>query len=1072
MSDKIQRDNTAPEAAAPEQPEQLSTFETTQNEQTEPEGQQANDLPSLSIRRPILILVANLLITLAGIAALMGVEIRELPDVDRPIVTVRAYYPGAAPETMDNEVARILEGAVARVTGVKEISTTSEEGDTRLRVEFQPGMNLDNVANDVREAVSRVTRRLPDRVEDVLIIKADADASPVVNLAVLSDYLAPDQITRLAENDIIPELTSIEGVADVNIYGARNRILRVVVDPLRLTSFGLSVSDVAAVLRQASFDVPAGSFLSIDQELIVRADASTITEEQVADIIIRDTIRIGDVASVHFAPQNARNYTRLDGRQVVGLGVLRQARSNTIQISDDVGRAVERLNERFGGAVELQITNDDAEFIRRSVGEVMVTLGLTVLIVVATIWLFLGSLRATLVPSVAIPVALIGTVAAIWMFGFSINILTLLALVLATGLVVDDAIVVLENIQRRRTQGLGALAAAVLGTRQVFFAVVATTLVLISVFVPIAFLPGTAGRLFREFGLVLAVAVAISAFVGLSLVPALASRLPAPESDGGKVRRALGAIGARFQKYYDTSLAAVIKHPLITLGVAVLLAGLAGSVYTSLTQELVPSEDRGLIYVHGTGPDGVGINYMERQTQLMEDILQPLVANGEVRSLYSIVGIWDPNRTRITVPLVDWSQRERSQQEIVAALTPQLEEIPGARISIGTGNSLNLRGAGSGSIQVALLGNDYEEIFDAAQKFVRSVESRSNGLTMPKISYEPTQPQLSVQIDRRRAADLGVDLNDLSTTLRVMVNGDEIIDLNVADEAVPIVLESSTGQIKGPMDLINLYVTARDGKLVPLASLVTLHEEGVAAELSRLAQRRAIQVDFLMEPGYPLQSAVTELREVANEVLPAGITLMFQGEAATLEETSRDVAITYAIALLVVFLVLCAQFEGFTSAVVVTLIVPFGIAAAIFALFLSGITINIYSQIGLVMLIGLMAKNGILLVEFADQLRDRGYDVKSAIQVGASVRLRPVAMTVISTVLGGLPLVLASGAGAEARNSIGWVIFGGLGLAALFTLYLTPALYVLIARFAKPRAEESKRLSEELQEAQALAHQH
>lgn len=1070
MSENIRRDADVNNSNT-EQLESTTQHVEEFEDQSEAESQQANDLPSLSIRRPVFILVANLLITLAGIAAFMGVEIRELPDVDRPIVTVRAFYPGASPETMDNEVARILEGAVARVTGVKEISTTSEEGDARLRVEFQPGMNLDNVANDVREAVSRVTRRLPDRVEDVLIIKADADAIPVVNLAILSDYLAPDQVTRLAENDIIPELTSIEGVADVNIYGARNRILRVVVDPLRLTSFGLSVSDVAAVLRQASFDVPAGSFLSIDQELIVRADASTITEEQVADIIIRDTIRIGDVASVHFAPQDAYNYTRLDGRQVVGLGVLRQARSNTIQISDDVRLAVERLNERFGGTVELQITNDDAEFIRRSVGEVMVTLALTVAIVIGTIWLFLGSFRATLVPSVAIPVALIGTVAAIWLFGFSINILTLLALVLATGLVVDDAIVVLENIQRRRAQGLGALAAAVLGTRQVFFAVVATTLVLISVFVPIAFLPGTAGRLFREFGLVLAVAVAISAFVGLSLVPAMASRLPKPAEEGN-FRKALGRFGSRFQQYYEASLVAVINRPFITLCVAIVLAAAAGSVYTSLTQELVPSEDRGLLYVYGTGPDGVGINYMERQTEYMEDILTPLVAAGEVRSLYSIVGIWDPNRTRITVPLVDWSERDRSQQEIMEEISKPLEQIPGARVSIGAGNSLNLRGAGSGSIQIALLGNDYNQIFEAAQKLTRAIENRSTGLSMPKISYEPTQPQLSVQIDRRRAADLGVDLNDLSTTLRAMVNGDEIIDLNVADEAVPIMLQSSTGHIKDPMDLINLYVTARNGNLVPLASVVTLSEEGVASELNRLAQRRAILVDFIMEPNYPLQSAVAELREVANDVLPSGISLMFQGEAATLEETSRDVAITYAIALLVVFLVLCAQFEGFTSAIVVTLIVPFGIAAAIFALFLSGITVNIYSQIGLVMLIGLMAKNGILLVEFADQLRDKGHDVKSAIQIGASVRLRPVAMTIISTVLGGLPLVMATGAGAEARNSIGWVIFGGLGLAALFTLYLTPALYVLIARFAKPRAAESKRLAEELQHAETLAHQH
>ena len=452
-------------------------------------GPSMNDLPSLAIRRPVLVLVVNLLILLAGIAALLSVEIRELPDVDRPIVSVRAEYPGASPETMDAEVISIIEGAVARVSGIYNINSASEENQGRMRIEFQPGVDLDSAASDVREAVSRVMRELPDRIEQVVVVKADDDSDSIVNLAVLSDTLMEDEITRVVEKDIVPELISIEGVADVQLFGARQRMLRVVVDPLRLTSYGLSVTDVADVLRRAPFDVPAGSFRSADQELIVRADASVVTAAQAADIIIDGNVRIGDVANVFFGPEDAEAFTRLDGRSVIGLGVVRQAKSNTINISDGVHRAVERLNQRYDD-LELVITDDNALFIRSSVEEVLFTLCFTIVIVIASIWLFMGSLRATLVPSMAIPISLIGTVAAIWLFGFSVNILTLLALVLATGLVVDDAIVVLENIQRRRAQGLGARAAAVLGTRQVFFAVITTTAVLVAVFVPLSFLPG------------------------------------------------------------------------------------------------------------------------------------------------------------------------------------------------------------------------------------------------------------------------------------------------------------------------------------------------------------------------------------------------------------------------------------------------------------------------------------------------------------------------------------------------------------------------------------------------------
>ena len=1012
-------------------------------------------------------LVVNLLIALAGIAAIMAIEVRELPDVDRPIVTVRTVYPGASPETMDAEVISRIEGAVARVSGIKRIESSSEETTGRIRIEFRPGTDLNSAAADVREAVSRISRRLPERVEQVIVVKADDDSRAIVNLAVVSDRLMEDELTHIVETDVIPSFLSIDGVADVQTSGARQKLLRVVVDPLRLTSYGLSVTDVAAVLRQAAFDVPAGSFRSEEQELLVRADATVVSAEQVENIIISDTRRIGDVASVYFGPEDASSYTRLNGRNVIGLGIVRQAQSNTIRISDGVQKAVKQLNRRFDD-LEIVITDDSASFIRSSVREVLKTLLITIGIVIGTIYLFIGSVRATIIPSIAIPVALIGTVAGIWMLGFSINILTLLALVLATGLVVDDAIVVLENIQRRRVEGVGSRAAAVLGTRQVFFAVVTTSIVLISVFVPIAFLPSTSGRLFREFGFVLALAVGISSFVALSLVPAAAARLP-DSGEPGRLRLLTVALGHRVRGLYEKGLNIVLRHPAAVVVLAAVLGTGAASLYPGLDKELLPPEDRGMIRVFASGPDGVGVHYMERQTLLIEDILQPWVDDGIAKSTYALVGNWDPNRVFVSVPLVDWKNRDLGQGEVIREIKRELDQLPGVRGAVYADNSLNLRRGGGGGIQVALVGNDYNDIYEAARGFVDAIEESGGNLSNPRISYEPTQPQLSVEIDRRRAADLGIDLEDLAGTLRAMIDGDEIIDLNVGDEAIPIILESASGDINDPMDLVNLYVTAKNGRMLPLSSLVTLKEEGVATELDRQAQRRAIEVDINVTPGYPLKSAVDELLAIAEASLPEHIDVILEGEAAELDESSREVAVTYLIAILVVFLVLCAQFEGFTSAVVITLIIPLGVAAAVFALFLSGTSVNIYSQIGLVMLIGLMAKNGILLVEFADQLRDRGYPLIEAITEGSKVRFRPVAMTLMSTVLGGLPLILGSGAGIEARESIGWVIFGGLGIAAIFTLFLTPALYLLIARFSKPRVHEEERMNRELAEADSLS---
>ena len=1020
-------------------------------------------LPMLAVKRPLLIGVLNLLVVIAGIAALMGVEVRELPNVDRPIVSVTANLPGAAPETMDAEVTSILENAVARVSGVRQISSSSEENNSRIRVEFNPGIDLDTAATDVREAVSRTQRNLPDRVEQVTVVKADQDAQPIMTLAVLSDAYDQAELTRLVDNDIVPELLTAEGVASIDQFGARQRQMRVAVDPLRLNRFGLTITDVADALENAPFDVPVGSFRSDAQSLVVRADASADGPDRIENVVISGNVRVGDVAQADFAPANATNFVRLDGRPIIGLGVVRQASSNTIQISDSIRQAVERVNRRFDD-VELRIVSDDAEFIRISVREVLITLGFTILVVVGTMLVFFRAWRPTMIPSTTIPVALVGVIAGIWLMGFSVNLLTLLALVLATGLIVDDAIVVLENCQRLQNKGLGRRAAAVVGTRQVFFAVVATTAVLVSVFVPISFLPSETGRLFREFGFVLAVAVILSSFVALSLVPALAARfdLTSDEQGTGRISR----FGSTVTDRYDRTLRRALDAPRAVIVGSVVIAGLAGFLYTQLDNELVPDEDRGVITVDATGPDGVGLDFMDRELDEVERVLQPYLDSGEIEGTFSIVGRYDPNRVRVTAELADWSERDRSQTEIVEELNGPLADIPGSRTNARGRGTLSFGGGGEG-LEVALTGPEYDRIFESADALATAIDTQSDILSNAQISYQPTQPQLSVRIDRRRASDLGVELGDLSQTLRAMVGGEELVDLNVGDQAVPIFLTAQAVSITNPSDLRNLYVRASGGqgggnRLVPLSAVTSIVEQGIAAELDRTEQRRAIEVDADIAAGTPLRDAVDEIERLAEDTVAEDIDMLLQGDAESLEESSSALLLTYGFALAIVFLVLVAQFESLTSALVVVLTVPFALAAAVFALFLSGVSLNIYSQIGLVMLIGLMAKNGVLIVEFADQLRHQGRSVREAVEEAAAIRLRPIAMTLISTVIGAVPLILASGAGAEARQSIGWVIFGGLGIASIFTLFLTPVLYLAIARFGQPRSVDLAKLREEI----------
>ncbi|KEC73779.1 UNVERIFIED_ORG: HAE1 family hydrophobic/amphiphilic exporter-1 [Rhizobium esperanzae] len=1014
---------------------------------------------ALFVRRPILALVFNTLMVVAGLAAYVGVEVRELPDVDRPVVTVRTTFDGASPQTIDQELTKVIEGAVARVSGLKSISSTSSFGQSRVTLEFSDAIDLAVAANDVRDAIGRITQNLPDEADAPQIVKADSDSSAIMRLAVTSTKLNMDDLTQLVENEVIDRLASVDGVADVEEYGDQEKVFRVDVDQGALASRGLTIGDLTKALDNAALDVPAGSLKSRTQDIVVRATANLQTPADFSNVMLQDRVRLGDVATVTLGPRDGDTALRSNGKPGIGLGIIRQAQSNTLNISTGIKAAVEQLSKTLPEGTTIAITSDDAVFIQGAIHEVVLALLLAAVIVTAVIYLFLRDWRATVIPAVSMPVALIGTLAAIYMVGFSINILTLLAIVLATGLVVDDAIVVLENIVRRRAEGMGPRAAAVLGTREVFFAVIATTATLAAVFIPLSFLPGQVGGLFREFGFVLAFSVGLSSIVALTLCPMLASRMltkPMIEDHG-----ALGRVGGAFASLYKWALHGCLNAPFVVILFSVMFAAAALIAFSTVKSELTPEEDRSMVMMRLTTPQGSSLEYTRDKMQLLEEYLQPLVDGGDIRNVFSISGQGGSlNSGFMVLTLAPWGERQRTQAEIVADINQAAARVPALRGNAISSNSLRIRGAGNG-VQMALIGNDHEALTAAAAKLVQALEATGQYDT-PRLTNEPSQAQVSVAIDRERASDLGIDITGLSTAIQSLLEGRSVVDVFVDGESYPVLLTSTTRPIDDPTDLENVFLKTGDGKIVPMSVIATMKEGSVAPQLNREQQLASVAITAGLKNGMSLGTAVSQVTELAAPLLPPGARLLPLAEAATLEENSSGMTLTFGFAIVIIFLVLAAQFESVLSSLIIMSTVPLGLACAVFALIITGSSLNIYSQIGLVLLVGVMAKNGILIVEFANQLRDRGKDVRSSIEKACALRLRPVMMTMIATILGGVPLVFAHGAGAEARVALGWVIVGGLGFATLVTLFITPVAYLLLARFAKPHAHEEARLHEEM----------
>jgi len=1020
-----------------------------------------NDVAALFVKRPVLAIVLNLLIVVAGVAAYTGVEVRELPNIDQPVITIRTVYSGAAPETIDKEITAPIEGAIARTPGIVSIASQSLAGQSRVTVEFDPSTDLNEAANDLRDAVGGL-RNLPDDADPPQIVKADTNSDAIMRIAATAPAGLPiEELTRVVNDQVVDKLAAIDGVADIQLSGDRDPLVRVIIDPDALAARHLGVNDLLSALGNVTLDTPAGRVSDPNQSLIVRADATTKTAEEIAAIQVAPGIKVSDVADVVFGPADRTTSLRVNGRTGVGLAVIRQAKSNTIDISDAVHRSVDELNKTLPEGISLRITSDDATFIRGSIEEVIFTLGLATAIVIAIIYLFLRSIRVTFIPAITVPIALIGAFAAIWAAGFSINILTLLALVLATGMVVDDAIVVIENISRQRGLGIGPRAAAVLGTRQVFFAVLSTTATLVAVFVPISFFPGVAGRLFSEFGFVLAFSVILSAVVALTLCPMLASRWVSGDHEAepkNPVSRAIVHLGYRAERIYARLLDACLRAPYVAMIAGLLFAAAAGFAFTKLPSELTPPEDRGFVPMSVRSPQGVTVEYTADQLRAVERILKPLVDSGEVVNTFATAQ-GQGGGGFMFVTLAPWGERQRSQQQITADLNRRLQSVPGIQVTPFTANSLGIRGGGQG-LQFSLTGTEYKDIADAADGFMKRIEADPAFGTV-RLNYDTTQPQLSIRIDRARAADAGVTVENISSALQTLLQGSDLGTFYVGDDAIDIRAQAPDGMIQDPSGLERIQLRSGTGKMVPLSQLVTYEEVAVAPTLLRQDQHRALPMSATLTEGIDMRTGMDHLDALAKD-LPTGIGLVYTGEAKELNKTSSGVAITFAFALLVVVLVLAAQFESFVSAFILMATVPFGLAAAIFAMLFTGGSLNIYSQIGLVMLVGLMSKNGILIVEFANQLRDQGQSVMEAIRNASLIRLRPVVMTMIATVLGGLPLLLTGGAGAESRQALGWIIVGGLGFATLATLFLTPVVYSVFAGLSRPRIAEEQRLEREL----------
>ena len=1025
------------------------------------------------IKRPVFASVIALLLTVFGILSFQRLPLREYPDIDPPVVSIRTNYPGAAANVVETRITEVIEDRISGLEGIRYIQSSSEDGRSNIDVEFDLSRDIDAAANDIRDRVSRVLDDIPQEADLPDVQKVDSNEDVIMWLNFTSDRLDLPALTDYAERYLVDRFSVIDGVARVRIGGGQSYAMRIWVDRIKLAAHNLTVSEIEAALRAENIELPAGSIESKNQQFSIRVDRVFIAPENFQQLVIARSptghlVRLGDVATVVKGTQEYRLDFRGNGEPMVGIGISKQSTANTIDVARSAKLEADRINATLPEGMAIRQSYDTSVFIEEAISEVYKTLAIAIGLVILIIYLFLGSARAMLVPAVTVPISLIATFIVLLIMGFTVNLLTLLAMVLAIGLVVDDAIVVLENIHRRMDEyGESALVASYRGTRQVGFAVVATTAVLIAVFAPIALLEGNIGRLFSEFALTMSAAVIFSSIVALTLSPVIASKLLKHESSDRGLAGAVDRTFKRLRNFYNRVLVWTLKHPAPVIIAFLALIGSSAWLAVSLPSEYVPKEDRGAFFVMVNGPEGASYEYMKDYMNEIEKRLMPLVDNGEatrllVRAPRSFGNAASFNSGMVIVVLSDWGNR-RSAFEIMAEVRKNLADLTGVTTAPIMRQSVG--GRLNKPLQFVIGGGTYEELAAWRDTIVKHIEEDNPGLLGLDSDYKETSPQIRIKIQYDRAAELGVSVQAIGRTLESMLASRRVTTYIEDGEEYDVLVEGIRDQQNSPQDLNNIYVrSSRSGALIPMASLITFEEFATSKTLNRFNRTRAITLEADLADNLPLADALLYMEKLVRSELPEQAIIDYKGQSRDFKYSGGSSLFMFGLGILVMFLVLAAQFESYINPFIITLTVPLAMAGGLLGLYVTGSSLNLYSQIGLVMLIGLAAKNGILIVEFANQLRDEGKTLLDAIIESSSVRLRPILMTSITTLAGSVPLVVSFGAGAETRYVLGVTLLFGVTVATFFTLFVVPVAYWFLARYTSPPGAVSKRLEKELKE--------
>jgi multidrug efflux pump len=1003
-------------------------------------------ISDLCIRRPVLATVMSLILVLVGLVGYQRLSVREYPNIDPPVVSVQTKYTGANAEIVETQVTKVLEDTLAGIEGINFMSSISRQEQSQITITFLLNRDPGEAAADVRDRVGRVRDRLPDEIDEPVIQKVEADAQPIIYLAFYSDRHSPLEITDYADRYVKDMLQTLPGVAEVRIFGERRYSMRIWLDPSRLAAHGLTAQDVEDALRRQNVEVPAGRIESTKREFTVLSETDLRTPQQFEDLILRNIngrlVRLSDVGRAELAARDERKVVRFNGQSAIALGIVKQATANPLEVSAAVRKHLPTILESLPEGMQVRVAHDKSVFIEESIHNVYTTIGEAVLLVALVIFLFLRSFRAAIIPLVTIPVALIGAFALMYTFNFSINTLTLLALVLAIGLVVDDAIVMLENIHRHVEGGMHPVRAAFLGSKEIAFAVVAMSLTLVAVYVPIGFMTGSTGRLFTEFAWTLAGAVLVSGFVALTLSPMMCSKLLRLHERHGRLYTAFESGMRGLVNGYRAALGLALRVRPLVLLIGLSVAGGGYFVFKALKSELAPYEDQGTIVGVFVAPEGATIDYSDVYARRMENIVSKIP---EVDRYFVVSGFPVVSQGIAFIKLKRWEERQRSQQAIAASLAPKFFAIPGVLAFPVNPPPLGQSVRAKPIEVVILTSQPYREL----EKMVDDVLNRARdnpGLLNLDTDLKLNTPELKVSVDRDRLASMGVDVQTLGRTLETMLGGRQVTRFKREGEQYDVVVQLSDVDRSNPRDMQRIYVRGRGDTLIPLSNLIRVDETVAPKELNHFDQLRSATISGNLAPGYTLGQALDFFEATAADVLPSTAKLDYSGQSREFKDSSAGIYLTFVLALSFIYLVLAAQFESFVDPFIIMFTVPLSITGGLLALYLSDGTLNIYSQVGLVTLIGLITKHGILIVEFSNQLREQGRNVREAVVEAATLRLRPILMTTGAMVLGAVPLAVATGAGAASRQDIGWVIVGGLLVGTLFTLFVIPVVYSYVSR--------------------------